>query len=105
MEAPVPISAQLHSSTLVIIGFYVIYRVRSLFSNSLVWPLLTVYAGTSTAIVASVLGFFQDDAKRLLACSTASQLGYVMTLIGLGSLTPSLILLTFCCCNKAYAFV
>jgi len=101
----VPISAQLHSSTLVIIGFYVVYRVRSLFSVCGVWQALTVYAGVSTAVVASVLGFFQDDAKRLLACSTASQLGYVMVLVGLGSFSPSLLLLTFCCCNKAYAFV
>lgn len=105
MEAPVPISAQLHSSTLVIIGFYVVYRVRCLFGVCGWWQLATIYAGTSTAVVASVLGFFQDDAKRLLACSTASQLGYVMVLIGLGAQQSSLLLLTFCCCNKAYAFV
>lgn len=58
-----------------------------------------------TACVASVLGFFQDDAKRLLACSTAAQLGYVMVLVGLQAWSASLLLLTFCCCNKAYAFV
>jgi NADH:ubiquinone oxidoreductase subunit 5 (subunit L)/multisubunit Na+/H+ antiporter MnhA subunit len=105
MEAPVPISAQLHSSTLVIIGFYVIYRLRAVLEICDMWRLMTVCSGTLTAVVASVLGFFQDDAKRLLACSTASQLGYVMTLIGVGALSPSLLLLTFCCCNKAYAFV
>jgi NADH:ubiquinone oxidoreductase subunit 5 (subunit L)/multisubunit Na+/H+ antiporter MnhA subunit len=105
MEAPVPISAQLHSSTLVIIGFYVVYRVKVLLLTSGLWQVMTVYAGALTAVVASVLGFFQDDAKRLLACSTAAQLGYVMTLVGVGSFAASLLLLTFCCCNKAYAFV
>lgn len=105
MEAPVPISAQLHSSTLVIIGFYVVYRL---------WPIIechstTLYivgaTGCFTSIFASFVGFFQDDGKRLLACSTAGQLGYVLMALSLGLYSESLLLLVFCCCNKAYTFV
>jgi NADH:ubiquinone oxidoreductase subunit 5 (subunit L)/multisubunit Na+/H+ antiporter MnhA subunit len=82
MEAPVPISAQLHSSTLVIIGFYLFFRQKGLFE--LAPNLLTVFiwGGSLTVIGASILAFFQHDGKRLLACSTASQLGYVI--VGLG---------------------
>lgn len=59
----------------------------------------------TTTVGASVLGFFQIDGKRLLACSTASQLGYVVTGLGLGLYEESLLLLAFCCCNKAFTFV
>jgi NADH:ubiquinone oxidoreductase subunit 5 (subunit L)/multisubunit Na+/H+ antiporter MnhA subunit len=105
MEAPVPISSQLHSSTLVVIGFYVYVRVATphhlpgWLSSSLVG------AGAVTAASASALGFFQADAKRLLACSTAGQLGYVTTGLGLGLTEESLALLCVCCCGKAYSFV
>jgi NADH:ubiquinone oxidoreductase subunit 5 (subunit L)/multisubunit Na+/H+ antiporter MnhA subunit len=52
-----------------------------------------------------VLGFFQHDGKRLLACSTAGQLGYVLVAMGCGLVDEALLLLTFCCVNKAYIFV
>jgi NADH:ubiquinone oxidoreductase subunit 5 (subunit L)/multisubunit Na+/H+ antiporter MnhA subunit len=47
----------------------------------------------------------QTDGKRLLACSTASQLGYVVTAFGLGFHAEALYLLAFCCCNKAFTFI
>jgi NADH:ubiquinone oxidoreductase subunit 5 (subunit L)/multisubunit Na+/H+ antiporter MnhA subunit len=105
MEAPVPISAQLHSSTLVIIGFYLFFRQRALFE--LAPSLLTVFVvgGTLTVVGASALAFFQHDGKRLLACSTASQLGYVIVALGVKAWEEALLLLIFCCCNKAYTFV
>lgn len=77
-----PISAQLHSSTLVIIGFYLFFRQKALFELAPKVLSLFVVGGTLTVIGASVLAFFQHDGKRLLACSTASQLGYVV--VGLG---------------------
>jgi len=105
MEAPVPISAQLHSSTLVIIGFYVIFR---LWGVVVLWDtayLILLISGSFTALGASILGFFQTDGKKLLACSTAGQLGYVLVGLGLNLLTESLFLLFFCCTNKAFTFV
>ena len=82
MEAPVPISAQLHSSTLVIIGFYLFFRQKSLFEIAPATLNIFIWGGSLTVIGASILAFFQHDGKRLLACSTASQLGYVI--VGLG---------------------
>lgn len=82
MEAPVPISAQLHSSTLVIIGFYLFFRQRALFELAPNLLTLFIWGGSLTVIGASILAFFQHDGKRLLACSTASQLGYVIVGIG-----------------------
>lgn len=105
MEAPVPISAQLHSSTLVIIGFFVLLRLWPTISCSAAACTLMVFAGTLTAVGASVLGFFQSDGKRLLACSTAGQLGYVVTGFGVGLVDEAVMLLLFCCCNKAYTFI
>lgn len=105
MEAPVPISAQLHSSTLVVIGFYLFYRFQLLFTLVPSMASLFVVYGVTTVVGASVLGFFQIDGKRLLACSTASQLGYVVVSLGLGLYEEALLLLAFCCCNKAFTFV
>jgi len=105
MEAPVPISAQLHSSTLVIIGFYLFFRFQSLFSLAPISSHIAVCAGILTSVGASVLGFFQLDGKKLLACSTAGQLGYVMVSLGVELYNEALLLLVFCCCNKAMAFV
>jgi len=105
MEAPVPISAQLHSSTLVIIGFYLFFRQRSLFELAPNLMTIFIWGGSLTVVGASTLAFFQHDGKRLLACSTASQLGYVIVGIGVRAWEESLLLLIFCCCNKAYTFV
>ena len=105
MEAPVPISAQLHSSTLVIIGFYLFFRQRALLELAPGVLNVFIVAGTLTVVGASILAFFQHDGKRLLACSTASQLGYVVVALGVRAWEEALLLLIFCCCNKAYTFV
>jgi NADH:ubiquinone oxidoreductase subunit 5 (subunit L)/multisubunit Na+/H+ antiporter MnhA subunit len=105
MEAPVPISSQLHSSTLVIIGFYVFYRFQDLILISDTVKFIYFFFSFFTIITSTFLGFFQDDGKRLLACSTASQLGYVILCISLGFINESLLLLVFVCCNKAFTFI
>ena len=105
MEAPVPISAQLHSSTLVIIGFYVYFRFINIFSISIIVNNLISILGFITIIWASTLAFYQNDGKKLLACSTASQLGYIVLSLGLGLYKEGIYLLTFCCLNKAVTFI
>ncbi len=64
-----------------------------------------IFIGILTSLGASFLGFFQEDGKRLLACSTAGQLGYVIVSIGLGFFEEAQLLLIFCCINKAFTFV
>lgn len=105
MEAPVPISAQLHSSTLVVVGFYLFFRLDFVFSASPAAAAAFTLCGLATAVGGAVLAFFQEDGKRLLACSTASQLGYVVAALGLGLPGEAALLLAFCCCNKAFTFV
>lgn len=105
MEAPVPISAQLHSSTLVIIGFYVFYRFYGFFLNSQFSFYLLFFFSFFTIISSSILGFFQNDCKKLLACSTASQLGYSILSFSIGLDAEGFVLLVFCSCNKAIVFV
>jgi NADH-quinone oxidoreductase subunit L len=105
MEAPVPISAQLHSSTLVVIGFFLFFRFQPYFEGAPFSAKVALLAGILTSVGASVLGYFQDDGKKLLACSTASQLGYVIVALGLHLYSEALFLLSFCCCNKAFTFV
>lgn len=105
MEAPVPISAQLHSSTLVIIGFYIYFRFQNFLIISPYISIVYLIFGVLTVVFASILGFFQEDGKKLLACSTASQLGYVITGLGLFYFEESILMLIFCCCNKAITFI
>jgi NADH-quinone oxidoreductase subunit L len=105
MEAPVPISAQLHSSTLVIIGFYIYFRFQNFLLISPYVSIIYLFFGLITVVFASILGFFQEDGKKLLACSTASQLGYVIIGLGLFYFEESLLMLIFCCCNKAITFI
>lgn len=105
MEAPVPISAQLHSSTLVVVGFYLFWRFLPLFELAPAVLYVGQCAGLLTSVGASLLGFFQLDGKKLLACSTASQLGYVIVAMNLLLQTEAQLLLWFSCCNKALAFV
>jgi NADH:ubiquinone oxidoreductase subunit 5 (subunit L)/multisubunit Na+/H+ antiporter MnhA subunit len=105
MEAPVPISAQLHSSTLVIIGLYLLFRFSNLLSLSSCIQHFMLVTSTFSIVNFSVLAFFQFDGKKLLACSTASQLGYVIATFSLNLFNESLLMLTFCSCNKALTFI
>ena len=105
MEAPVPISAQLHSSTLVIIGFYIFFRFQNIIIMNESACFFLLFFGFFSVVCSSVLGFFQNDGKKLLACSTASQLGYVVLGLGLSYYEEARLMLMFCCCNKAFTFI
>lgn len=105
MEAPVPISAQLHSSTLVIIGFYLFFRFKYFLAIAPLTLLFFTLAGFISILGGSFLALYQLDGKRLLACSTASQLGYVFLSLGLGLFEEAFYVLLFACVNKAFLFV
>lgn len=80
MEGPTPVSALIHAATLVTAGIYLMVRLGPLFAGSD----LVILVGCTTAFMAGVFGFFQADLKRVIAFSTCSQLGYMMTSVGLG---------------------
>ncbi|NEU30093.1 Na+/H+ antiporter subunit A [bacterium LRH843] len=85
MEAPTPVSAYLHSATMVKAGIYLVARFTFIFGGSAEWFWIVSSVGMLTLIVGSVTAVKQKDLKALLAFSTVSQLGLIMCLLGLGS--------------------
>ncbi|MFC4438852.1 MULTISPECIES: hydrogen gas-evolving membrane-bound hydrogenase subunit E [Natrialbaceae] len=84
MAAPTPVSAFLHSATMVKVGVYFVGRVRPLFA-SLEWLVLFVTLGLTTMTVCAILAVASTDIKELLAYSTASHLGLIMAGFGFTS--------------------
>ena len=85
MEAPTPISAYLHSATMVKAGIYLVARLTAIFGGVAAWFWLVAGVGLVTLLYGSFNAIRQTDLKALLAYSTVSQLGLIMSLLGLGS--------------------
>ncbi|MGE8005327.1 Na+/H+ antiporter subunit A [Lysinibacillus sp. NPDC093216] len=85
MEAPTPVSAYLHSATMVKAGIYLVARFSPVFGGEAVWFWLVSVIGLITLFWGSFNAVRQTDLKALLAFSTISQLGLIMSLFGLGS--------------------
>ncbi|MFB9860336.1 Na+/H+ antiporter subunit A [Salinicoccus siamensis] len=87
MEAPTPVSAYLHSATMVKAGIYLVARLTPLFAFSELWVWIILLGGLITLAWASFNAVRKDDLKAVLAFSTVSQLGMIMSLLGLGALS------------------
>ncbi|WP_100406716.1 Na+/H+ antiporter subunit A [Bacillus solitudinis] len=85
MEAPTPVSAYLHSATMVKAGIYLVARFTPVFGGSQEWFWLLSGFGIVTLLWGSLSAIRQKDLKSILAFSTISQLGLIMCLLGLGS--------------------
>lgn len=85
MEAPTPVSAYLHSATMVKAGIYLVARTTPIFGGHEVWFWSVSAVGLVTLFWGSLNAVKQFDLKALLAYSTISQLGLIMSLFGLGS--------------------
>ena len=83
MAAPTPVSAYLHSATMVKLGIYLLARVKPAFGDLFLWEVVLVSAGATTALWAMLLALRERDLKRILAWSTVSALGTLVLLIGL----------------------
>ncbi|ALC87560.1 cation:proton antiporter [Bacillus sp. FJAT-22090] len=86
MEAPTPVSAYLHSATMVKAGIYLVARFTPIFGGEQVWFWAVSGVGMITLFWGSLNAIRQTDLKALLAYSTVSQLGLIMSLLGLGSI-------------------
>jgi NADH-quinone oxidoreductase subunit L len=84
MEGPTPVSALIHAATMVTAGVYLLVRTEWLFALTPDVLALVAWIGAFTALLAAVLACVQTDIKRVLAYSTVSQLGYMMSAIGAG---------------------
>ncbi|MFD2740279.1 monovalent cation/H+ antiporter subunit A [Sulfitobacter aestuarii] len=85
MAAPTPVSAYLHSATMVKAGLFLLARLWPVLSGSEVWIVLVCTAGLVTMVLGAVIAFFKDDLKALLAFSTVSHLGLITFLLGTGT--------------------
>ncbi|MBU9713371.1 Na+/H+ antiporter subunit A [Evansella tamaricis] len=85
MEAPTPVSAYLHSATMVKAGIYLVARFTPVFGGTPEWFWIITSFGLVTLIWGSISAVRQTDLKAILAFSTISQLGLIMALLGLGS--------------------
>lgn len=85
MEAPTPVSAYLHSATMVKAGIYLVARTTPIFGGSVEWFWIISIVGLITLMWGSISAVRQKDLKSILAFSTVSQLGMIMSLLGVGS--------------------
>ena len=85
MEAPTPVSAYLHSATMVKAGLYLVARFFPIFSNYEGFFIITSIFGIVTLCWASYMAVRQTDLKAILAYSTVSQLGMIMAMLGFGT--------------------
>ena len=103
MAGPTPVSALLHSATMVAAGVYLLVRSQDLLAG---WPLeLAGWLGAGTAVLGAVIALGQRDLKRLLAGSTTSQLGFMFLGAAAGGPAVAIFLLVTHAAGKAGMFL
>jgi ech hydrogenase subunit A len=107
MVAPTPVSALLHSSTMVKAGVFLLLRVAPLYTHNAAGPLLAGVGGISF-LACSLLAITESDGKRVLAYSTIANLGLITACAGVGTaeaLWAGMLLLLFHAVAKALLFL
>ncbi|MEP1765789.1 MAG: monovalent cation/H+ antiporter subunit A [Sulfitobacter sp.] len=85
MAAPTPVSAYLHSATMVKAGIFLMARMWPVLSGTPEWFWIVTSAGLITMVLGAVIALFKHDLKALLAFSTVSHLGLITMLLGTGT--------------------
>jgi len=85
MAAPTPVSAYLHSATMVKAGVFLVARLTPALSGTLLWQMLLVTTGCITMLLGAVMAMRYTDLKKILAYTTISALGTLFVMLGLGS--------------------
>jgi len=85
MAAPTPVSAYLHSATMVKAGIFLLARLAPIFIGAALYHNIVTFVGLFTLCMAAFFAIFKEDLKGLLAYSTISHLGLIVCLLGIGS--------------------
>jgi len=85
MQAPTPISAYLHSATMVKAGIFLMARLYPALAGTEQWFYMVSFTGMATLLLGAYIAMFKHDLKGLLAYSTVSHLGLITLLLGMGT--------------------
>ncbi len=107
MVAPTPVSALLHSSTMVKAGVYLVVRISPAFAGTILGQMVAIVGGF-TFVAASAIAISQSNAKKVLAYSTIANLGLIICCAGIGtriSLAAAVLLMIFHAVSKGLLFL
>ncbi|WP_420000066.1 NADH-quinone oxidoreductase subunit L [Streptomyces boninensis] len=105
MQGPSPVSALLHSATMVVAGAYLLIRLRPLLAASGWGDDLVAWTGAATALVLGLVAVAQTDLKQLLAASSCAQIGFMVLAAGVGAATGGTLQLMAHAAAKSLAFL
>ena len=102
MAAPTPVSAFLHSATMVKAGIFLMARLHPAFAEQSLWSSLQLWAGGITMILGGVLAYTSIDIKKTLAYSTLMALGTMTFLLGIGHQAAMVAFVSFLLAHSLY---
>jgi multicomponent Na+:H+ antiporter subunit A len=102
MAAPTPVSAYLHSATMVKLGIYLLARLNPVYQEVALWHDLLTWTGLLTAAVGAILALRETDLKRVLAYTTVTALGTLTMLIGIAPELSATAAVTFLLVHALY---